>query len=59
MPKLESVDGRGGSHSNSAAAVVHAGKSYAVLGTVTLKPGLKSGSSSGKVLGSPTGSFHC
>jgi hypothetical protein len=56
------VAAKAGSHSNSAAAVVHAGKSYAVLGTVTLKPGLKSGSFSGKVFGSPTkisGSFHC
>jgi hypothetical protein len=51
-----------GAHSNSAVAVVHAGKSYAVLGTVTFKAGLKSGTFSGKVFGSPTkisGSFSC
>jgi hypothetical protein len=56
------VKATAGAHSNSAAAVVHANKSYAVLGTVTLKPGLKSGTFSGKVFGSPTkiaGSFHC
>src|SRR5262245_25238370 len=53
---------KAGAHPNSATAVVHAGKSYAALGTVTLKPGLKSGTFSGKVFGSPTklsGSFHC
>lgn len=51
-----------GAHSNSAVAVVHASKSYAVPGTGTLKPGLKSGTFSGKVFGSPaklTGSFSC
>ena len=51
-----------GAHANSGVAVVHANKRYAVLGTVTLKPGLKSGTFSGKVFGSPaklTGSFHC
>jgi hypothetical protein len=56
------VQAKAGAHSNSAVAVVHASKSYAVLGTVTLKPGLKSGSFSGKVFGSPTklaGSFSC
>jgi hypothetical protein len=53
---------KAGAQGNSAVAVVHGGKSYAVLGTVTLKPGLKSGTFSGKVFGSPTkitGSFHC
>jgi hypothetical protein len=56
------VQAKAGAHANSAVAVVHAGMSYAVLGTVTLKPGLKSGTFSGKVFGSPTklaGSFHC
>ena len=56
------VDAKPGTHTNSAVAVVHANKSYAVLGTVTLKAGLKSGTFSGKVFGSPakiTGSFHC
>jgi hypothetical protein len=43
-------------------AVVHAGKSKAIIGTVTLKAGLKSGTFSGKVFGSPatiSGSFTC
>jgi hypothetical protein len=56
------VQGTAGAHANSGVAVVHAGKSYAVLGTVTLKAGLKSGTFSGKVFGSPTkitGSFSC
>jgi hypothetical protein len=56
------VKATAGAHANSGVAVVHAGKSYAVLGTVTLKPGLKSGTFSGKVFGSPTkiaGSFSC
>jgi hypothetical protein len=56
------VQAKAGAHSNSAVAVVHVGKSYAVLGTVTLKPGLKSGTFSGKAFGSPaklTGSFSC
>ena len=53
---------KAGSHAKSGPAVVHAGKSYAVLGNVTLKPGLKSGTFSGKVFGSPqriSGSFTC
>ena len=56
------VEAKAGAHANSAVAVVHASKTYAVLGTVTLKAGLKSGTFSGKVFGSPTklaGSFHC
>jgi hypothetical protein len=56
------VQATAGAHANSGVAVVHAGKSYAVLGTVTLKAGLKSGTFSGKVFGSPTkiaGSFSC
>jgi hypothetical protein len=51
-----------GTQRNSAVAVVHSGKSYAVLGTVTLKAGLKSGTFSGKVFGSLAklaGSFSC
>jgi hypothetical protein len=43
-------------------AVVHAGKSKSIIGTVTLKPGLKSGTFSGKVFGSSaviSGSFTC
>ena len=56
------VPATAGAHANSGVAVVHAGKSYAVLGTVTLKAGLKAGTFSGKVFGSPTrisGSFTC
>jgi hypothetical protein len=56
------VKATAGAHGNSAVAVVHSGKSYAVLGTVTLKPGLKAGTFSGKVFGSPAtiaGSFSC
>jgi hypothetical protein len=56
------VKATAGAHANSGVAVVHAGKSYAVLGTVTLKAGLKSGTFSGKVFGSPTkiaGTFSC
>ena len=56
------VKATAGAHANSSVAVVHASKSYAVLGTVTLKPGLKAGSFSGKAFGSPTkvtGSFSC
>jgi hypothetical protein len=56
------VPAKAGAHGNSAVAVVHANKSYAVLGTVTLAAGLKSGTFSGKVFGSPTkiaGSFSC
>jgi hypothetical protein len=56
------VQAKAGAHASSAVAVVHAGKSYAVLGTVTLKAGLKSGTFSGKVFGGPTklsGSFRC
>ena len=51
-----------GAQSNTGVAVVHSHKSYAVIGTVTLKAGLKSGTFSGKVFGSPTkitGSFSC
>jgi hypothetical protein len=43
-------------------AVVHAGKSRALFGTVKLKTGLRSGTFSGKVFGSATiisGSFTC
>jgi hypothetical protein len=56
------VKAKAGAQSNSAVAVVHSNKSYAVLGTVTLKAGLKSGTFSGKVFGSPaklSGSFSC
>jgi hypothetical protein len=56
------VKATAGAHGNSGVAVVHAGKRYAVIGTVTLKAGLRSGTFSGKVFGSPTkiaGSFSC
>jgi hypothetical protein len=56
------VQAKPGAHTNSAVALVHANKSYAVRGTVTLAAGLKSGTFSGKVFGSRTkiaGSFHC
>jgi hypothetical protein len=56
------VKAKAGTQSNSAVAVVHSNKSYAVLGTVTLNAGLRSGTFSGKVFGSPAkiaGSFHC
>lgn len=51
-----------GAQPKSTVAVVHSNKTYAVIGTVTLKAGLKSGTFSGKVFGSPTklaGSFSC
>jgi hypothetical protein len=52
-----------GTQSNGAVAVVHAGKTLAVTGsTITLKPGLKGGTFSGKVFGASTrvtGSFTC
>jgi hypothetical protein len=54
---------KAGTQSNGAVAVVHAGKGLAVTGsTLTLKPGLKGGTFSGKVFGAPTrvtGSFTC
>lgn len=56
------ANGKAGAQPKSAVAVVHASKTYAVIGTVTLKAGLKAGTFSGKVFGSPTklaGSFHC
>ena len=43
-------------------SVVHAGKGKSIIGTVTLKAGLKSGTFSGKVFGSSaaiSGSFTC
>jgi hypothetical protein len=53
---------KAGSHARSGPAIVHSSTSYAVLGTVTLKAGLKSGTFSGKAFGSPqkiSGSFTC
>lgn len=52
-----------GTQSNAAVAVDHAGKGFAVTGnTVTLKPGLKSGTFTGTVFGTSgtiSGSFSC
>jgi hypothetical protein len=51
-----------GVQSRQTVAVVHAGKSKSIVGTVTLKAGLKSGTFSGKVFGSSaviSGSFTC
>jgi hypothetical protein len=53
---------KAGAQTRQAIAVVHGGKTSAIIGTVTLKAGLKSGTFSGKVFGSPTkitGSFTC
>jgi hypothetical protein len=51
-----------GSQSRQTIAIVHAGASRAVIGTVTLKPGLRGGSFSGRAFGSKatiSGSFTC
>ena len=51
-----------GPQTDGAVAIVHGGKGLSALGTVTLKPGLKKGTFSGKVFGDPTkitGSFTC
>ena len=51
-----------GSQSRQTIAVVHAGSSRAVIGTVTLKAGLKGGTFTGKAFGSKaviSGSFTC
>jgi hypothetical protein len=52
-----------GSHANAAVAVNHAGQGLAVTGnTVTLRPGLKSGTFTGSVFGASSpvsGSFSC
>jgi hypothetical protein len=56
------VKATAGAHTDGAVAVNHAGKGLAVLGTVTLKAGLKAGTFTGKVFGAPTrvsGSFTC
>lgn len=54
---------KAGTSGDGTLAVNHAGKGAAVLkATITLKPGLKSGTFSGKVFGEPTpitGSFTC
>ena len=53
---------KAGTQSRQTIAVVHAGKSQGVIGTVTLEPGLRSGSFSGKAFGSTatvSGSFSC
>ena len=53
---------KAGAQARQTVAVVHAGKSRSIIGTVTLKAGLKSGTFSGKVFGSSaviSGSFTC
>jgi hypothetical protein len=53
---------KAGTQTRQTVAVVHAGKSKSIIGTVTLKAGLKSGTFSGKVFGSSaviSGSFTC
>ena len=53
---------KAGVQAQQTVAVVHGGKSRGLIGTVTLKAGLKSGTFSGKVFGSSTkitGSFTC
>jgi hypothetical protein len=53
---------KSGSQARQTIAVVHAGARHAVIGTVTLKPGLKSGTFTGKEFGSKTtisGTFTC
>lgn len=53
---------KAGSQSRQTIAVVHAGASHGVIGTVTLKPGLRGGTFSGKAFGSKatiSGSFTC
>jgi hypothetical protein len=51
-----------GSHTRQTIAVVHAGATRSVVGTVTLKPGLKGGTFTGRAFGSKatvSGSFTC
>jgi hypothetical protein len=53
---------KSGSQARQGVTVVHAGKSQAIIGAVTLKAGLKAGTFSGKVFGSSkviSGSFTC
>jgi hypothetical protein len=53
---------KAGVQTRQTVAVVHAGKSKSIIGTVTLKPGLKGGTFSGKAFGSSaviSGSFTC
>jgi hypothetical protein len=51
-----------GTYANQGVAVVHAGVTRSVLGTVVLKSGVRSGTFSGRVFGTRTtltGSFSC
>ena len=53
---------KAGTLSRQTIAVVHAGASHAVVGTVTLKPGLSGGTFTGRAFGSKatiSGSFTC
>lgn len=56
------ANAKAGKQTRQTASVVHAGKTHAVIGTVTIKPGLRGGTFVGKVFGSPaviSGSFTC
>jgi hypothetical protein len=53
---------KAGTQSRQTIAVVHAGKRQAIIGTVTIKAGLKQGTFAGKAFGSTetiSGSFTC
>ena len=53
---------KAGTQSRQTIAVVHAGETQAIIGTVTIKAGLKQGTFAGKVFGSTemlSGSFTC
>jgi hypothetical protein len=56
------ANAKAGVQSRQGVAVVHAGKSQAIIGTVKIKAGLRAGTFSGKVFGSSkviSGSFSC
>jgi hypothetical protein len=56
------ANAKAGVQNRQTIAIVHAGKSKAIIGTVTIKAGLRAGTFSGKVFGSSaviSGSFTC
>jgi uncharacterized RmlC-like cupin family protein len=56
------ASGKAGVQTRQGVSVVHAGRSQAIVGTVTIKAGLRAGTFSGKVFGSSkiiSGSFTC
>jgi hypothetical protein len=56
------ANAKAGVQSRQGVAVVHAGKSQAIIGTVKIQAGLRAGTFSGKVFGSSkviSGSFSC